>query len=138
MTLLCLIFVWATSEGQQVRQGVETVKATSPLTGFTGMRGRRVSNDALAGSPAKRAEYNIPSLQLLFPSAIFWVPSPLNGLATLGNMQRRENRGQMIRGFWQQGNAEGGGMSGMWKRFLKLQSPKPRSYNNAGFTGMRG
>ena len=33
---------------------------------------------------------------------------------------------------------QGGGMSGMWKRFLKLQSPKPRSYNNAGFTGMRG
>ena len=94
-------------------KGVETVKATSPLTGFTGnwietdildstwesqkrefcqirktyagifflkigislnrvfakfnfiqntfagMRGRRVSNDALAGSPAKRAEYNV-------------------------------------------------------------------------------
>ena len=31
-------------------------------------------------------------------------------------------------------------MSGMWKRFLDSQSPKPRIYNTAGvgFTGMRG
>merc|ERR1712037_407861 len=127
--LLCFFtfFFWATAESHQE---VETVKGLSPpWSGFTGMRGRRDSNDPLVGSAAtKRAEYN--------------VPAHLNSLAMLRTMQNRGNTGQMQTkdGQRRQGNTEGETMSGMWKRFLDSQSPKPRIYNTAGvgFTGMRG